>query len=805
MNPPDRNSSLAPDPLQVLGTGSHLIEDPRFFERLTALSPDPMYVVDVAEHRFLYVNEATVRLIGVPTSRLMVPNGSFLLLERVHPDDMEKTRLHYRTLYRPLPPDATPESEPTVEGLEYRLRDSRGNWRWFYARESVFARTPEGHVTQIIGIAHDITNFKHAEAKLRENETDLREAQRLAHVGSWYWDNRSTDAPYRHSEEILRIFGLEPGSKVPGFQDQKGTLYPHDSWEKVQDAIGLTWTTGVDAELEVQGRKPDGSLIWLISRAEAVRNHSGEIIGLRGTVQDITERKRTESAIRTSEIQLAESRHAEELLLASRKRQQAIFDSLFGFIGLFTLDGEFVEINREPLLVGGLKRDAVIGRKLADVIWFPDVRRARRLLKEAFKRAAAGHVVRFETPVLLQDASTIVVDTMFGPLLDESGEVVNIIGFAVDITARKQAERDLRDSRLWLELALQSAQMGSWRLDLKSGIYTGDRISKIMHGVEDIQTFDKFEDGSPYIHPDDLPELRARFDQALLEGGHYSSEYRVLLPGGKTTWVQAIGRVDRERDCLIAIVQDITLRKQAEEQNATLRDELAHVARLGTLGEMATGLAHELNQPLAALQLYAGSALQLLSPADPAPLTSLLQKISDQSLRAGEIIRRMRNFIGRGNQRLTAANLDRLIHDVLQMLESNLRHNRIHLDYRSAPRLPLVDLDVIQIQQILVNLIRNAVESMSSAERRILTITTSRESSNVRISVADSGAGIDPQVAPHLFEPFQTTREQGLGLGLAISRTLVESHGGTISAAPNPDGGAVFSFTLPITRPQENP
>ena len=904
---------------------SALSENPQLFERLASLSPDPMYVVDVLQHRFLYINETTVKLLGVSREQLMQPNGSYLLLQRVHPEDVEKTRLRYRKLYQPLPPDQILSEEPPFDGLEYRIRDAEGNWRWFHSRESVFARLPTGEVSQIIGVAHDIDDHKRAvqallnnreklrqflehtpapiavldrdcryiavsrrwitdyrlpheslvgkshfevfseipddwrdvlersfrgaverneaarfvrsdgsvqwlrwevrpwytalheiggviifseditdrilvEEENRRHAEELRYAQRLAHVGSWSWEGSSLKTGYRFSEEILRIYGINPGQQIPFFNAQKGKFYSEENWEIIRQATEKTLTTGATSEVEIEAFRMDGTPIWINARIEAARNEQGQISGLRGTVQEITERKRTESAIRTSEIRLAESRHAEELLLASRNKQQAIFDSLFGFIGLFTLDGEFVEVNREPLLVGGLKREDVIGRKLSDVIWFPELRRARRLLRDALRRAARGEVVRFETPVLLQDASTIVVDAMFGPLRDDSGTVVNIIGFAVDVTRRKEAEQALQQSQAWLTLALQAAHMGTWRYDLQSGLFTGDSISKAMHCVEDQERFDNFETGSRFIHPDDLPEIRRRFDQALRESGSYAVEYRVLTPEGNLRWIACYGKVDPERQCLIAINQDITDRKRADEQMASLRDELAHVARLGTMGEMASGLAHELNQPLAALQVYSHSALVLARQTRQPDLPNLLNKIGEQSLRAGEIIRRMRNFVRRGTHHPVQADLARLIQDVLLMLETYLRHNSVQLDHQFPAQLFNLTLDVIQIQQVLVNLIRNAVEAMSDSPSKNLCIRVTADSEAVLIRIADTGPGIPEAVAGRLFEPFQTTKPHGMGLGLAISRTLVEAHGGRIFVEPNPEGGSVFCFTLPAPR-----
>jgi two-component system sensor kinase FixL len=237
---------------------------------------------------------------------------------------------------------------------------------------------------------------------------------------------------------------------------------------------------------------------------------------------------------------------------------------------------------------------------------------------------------------------------------------------------------------------------------------------------------------------------------------------------------------------------------------ASLRDELAHVARLGTLGELASGLAHELSQPLASLNLYASGALMCASPAMTQELRKCLEAISVQSLRAGEIVRRMRSFVRPGVTQRANADANRLIREVLSLLDNLIRHNHVKTALELADDPLLVFVDAIQIQQVLVNLIRNAVEALAlvPADARRILIRSERSGTGIRISIIDTGHGIDPKVATRLFDPFQTTKSSGLGLGLTISRTLVEAHNGRIGAQPNPEGGTVFWMVLPAAEPE---
>jgi C4-dicarboxylate-specific signal transduction histidine kinase len=253
---------------------------------------------------------------------------------------------------------------------------------------------------------------------------------------------------------------------------------------------------------------------------------------------------------------------------------------------------------------------------------------------------------------------------------------------------------------------------------------------------------------------------------------------------------------------LVAFLRDITERKQAESQANELRDTLAHSKRVSIMGEIASGLAHELNQPLGAIHLDANTALFLAQELDTPGLPECLRRISEQSFRAGEIIRRMRSFIRRDSSHKAPEDINRLVREVLMLLGDNLSENAVTVDLNLAERLPPIVVDGIQIQQVLVNLIRNASEAMAQNvdAQRVLSLRTERIENEVRVSISDTGCGLDRDIAAKLFFPFQTTRPAGLGLGLSICRTLVEAHNGRIDVHPNPDRGTTFLFTIPVPR-----
>lgn len=244
-------------------------------------------------------------------------------------------------------------------------------------------------------------------------------------------------------------------------------------------------------------------------------------------------------------------------------------------------------------------------------------------------------------------------------------------------------------------------------------------------------------------------------------------------------------------------------RRKAVEQTAALREQLAHIARVGTLGEMAAGLAHELNQPLTAIHLEAQTSLELAPPGVPSDIMDSLTRIGEQSMRAGEIVRRMRTFARRGQTRREALQTSPLIQEVLALLDHDLRMNAVDTVLHLGKDLPPVFADRIEVEQVLVNLIRNAIEAMAASAAvtvRRVTISTAAMPGDVRVSVSDTGGGIDPAVLARLFQPFQTTKAAGLGLGLSICQSLVEANGGRVHAGPHPEGGAMFFFELPFAR-----
>ena len=255
-----------------------------------------------------------------------------------------------------------------------------------------------------------------------------------------------------------------------------------------------------------------------------------------------------------------------------------------------------------------------------------------------------------------------------------------------------------------------------------------------------------------------------------------------------------------DRRFFTGFIRDLTERQKTEARLQELQSELVHISRLTAMGEMASALAHELNQPLSAISNYLKGSRRLLEGDGDERATTLrdaLDKAADQAIRAGHIIRRLRDFVSRGESERRVESIIKLVEEASALALVGVKDRGIRVQFHFDPGIDLVLADRVQIQQVLLNLIRNAMDAMEGTQTRDLSISAEPAGdAHVRVSVADSGAGIAPEIAEQLFQPFITTKRQGMGVGLSISRTIVEAHGGRIWAEPNAGGGTVFHFTL---------
>ena len=248
------------------------------------------------------------------------------------------------------------------------------------------------------------------------------------------------------------------------------------------------------------------------------------------------------------------------------------------------------------------------------------------------------------------------------------------------------------------------------------------------------------------------------------------------------------------------LIRDISERQAIERRLHEVQADLIHVSRLSAMGDLASALAHELNQPLTAINNYVLSAQKLLrgDAEQQERISSILTKAAEQAMRAGEIIRHLRNFIQRHEPEREPLDINKVIDEAAALAFIGMKEKNIQVEFERGTELPPVTVDKIQIQQVIVNLIRNGVDAMEGMKRRKLTLATRADGMQVKISVADTGSGVASEVSDQLFQPFVTTKSEGLGVGLSISRTIVEGHGGMLWFENNADAGTTFHLTLPI-------
>ena len=367
------------------------------------------------------------------------------------------------------------------------------------------------------------------------------------------------------------------------------------------------------------------------------------------------------------------------------------------------------------------------------------------------------------------------------------------------------SEAALHENEERMALAIEGADFGIWIRDLgRNEIWATDKW-RALFGFSRMERLE-IDHILQRLHPDDRDMFRSALEKAALGDGSYEAEYRVVLPNGQMRWISSHGRFELDgagKPSLVrGISHDITRRKEAEQETQNLRQEIAHVDRVSTLGQLASALAHEINQPLGAILRNAEAAelfLQKESP-DLDEVRAILADIRKDDQRAGGIIERMRRLLKRHNLDKRTVHVWELVGDVVALVRADAAERHVKLEVAVADDLPPVLGDRVHLQQVLLNLIVNGLEALdaANAEDRRVSITALRcGPQTVEIAVCDSGCGIPADKLKHIFDSFFTTKPNGMGMGLPISRTIIEAHGGRLWAENKNEGGASFRFTLP--------
>lgn len=385
---------------------------------------------------------------------------------------------------------------------------------------------------------------------------------------------------------------------------------------------------------------------------------------------------------------------------------------------------------------------------------------------------------------------------------DAQGKFAGYIGTAVDVTELINKDAALRESEERMRLAADAVNLGIWELDLKTDEVwaTNSRRPLLGWPASGKVTFEDFISG---VHPEDRDRIRQLIDQTIEEGRDYECEYRLVLPDGIVRWLAMRGSAHFDENGkplrLLGISIDITDQKLVEKANR----DLAHASRVAFLGELTALIAHEINQPLGAILSNADAAELLLESESP-PLDEIrriLADIRNDDVRASEIIRHIRLLTRKRSMQMEALEINGVASEVVRLMEAEARRRNVplHTELTVAPA--TIFGDRVHLQQVLMNLILNGMDAMAEIpeqQRRLLVRTAISGEQRVELSVTDSGRGIPPEKLPRLFDSFFTTKEDGMGLGLAIARSIIDAHLGRISAENNAGGGATFRFDLPI-------
>ncbi len=501
------------------------------------------------------------------------------------------------------------------------------------------------------------------------------------------------------------------------------------------------------------------------------------------------------AATQDLEREAQERRYAEIEMRESQRRLQAVLDHADVGIYLRDLDDRYLLVNRYWLQVAGRRREEVIGHTM-DEIMPRDVAAAVRAHDAEVLRSP--HSLQFEEDIPQLDGWHTFVTVKFAWLGDD-GKPVGIWGLATDITDRKQAEAEVRRSEAALSAVIENTSDAVWSVDR-------DFRVTFINGAARTR-FAQFI-GVPFSNRSDIvPEaVRAEFMlpyARALAGEHVQLERSDGggPDGSQHTLISLHPIVERDEVIgLTAFSKDITSLKRAEAAARQHQAELAHVLRLSTMGEMASGLAHEINQPLGAIANYAKGCVHRLRTGtlDGAGVLPIVEEIAAEALRAGEIIRRLRDLIRKDNSRQAPADLNRLVRESVRLIEPEARARGVNLRMELSPTLPEVSCNDIQIEQVLLNLLLNGVDAVEAADngQRTLAVQTALAGDAVQVAVSDSGVGI-PAPPADVFAPFYSTKASGLGMGLSISRSIIEAHGGRLWGARNEDCGSTFRFTLP--------
>jgi two-component system, LuxR family, sensor kinase FixL len=471
-------------------------------------------------------------------------------------------------------------------------------------------------------------------------------------------------------------------------------------------------------------------------------------------------------------------------------------------IFMLDIDGRIVRANVGAERITGWPRNEIVGRNISVLYPLEDIaagtpERTLEIVRRMGRHEEKGDRLR-------KDGSRFVVHTTTTLLIEPGGRLLGFAKVTQDVTDRVAAEDALRASEAHLRSILETVPDAMIVIDEEARIQSFSAAAERLFGYGAAEVIGKnvaILMPSPYREQHDgyVARYLATGERRIIGIGRVVVGLR--KDGSTFPMELSVGEMySREARYFTGFIRDLTERQRTEARLQDLQSELVHMSRFTALGEMASALAHEINQPLTAIANYLKGCRRILErmEGEPVPiLTDAVGQAAEQALRAGRIIRHLREFVARGESERHIESLPKLIEEASALALVGAKERGVRVVYRLDPTAEHVLADRIQVQQVLLNLIRNAIEAMQETENRNLVITTTaRDDGMVEVSVADTGTGLAPDVMAQLFQPFVTTKPHGMGVGLSICRTIVEAHGGKIWVESQPDVGTIFRFTL---------